>query len=153
MDNKFHIFQRTLTFNEVLLCCCCPPKPANGCCCFNCFHATSLPNRYWISTKNLNSDSTCPSRSVYLNFKKLKSSYTRNWRYLLSIASLQWYFRFFWMFSVRNNLLHRELKTGGSCFISKKINLHHIVYITKFAKIDILLKLLIFTSLTKKRFR
>jgi len=57
------------------------------------------------------------------------------------------------MFSVRNNLLDWEFKTAVSvCFISEKINLHFLVYITKFAKIDILLKLFTFSSLTKKRF-
>ena len=91
-------------------------------------------------------------QSVHLNFKKPKKSYikklaTVSQHHLISNIS------FFLNVSVRNNLLHPELKAAVSVrFISTKINLRFFVCITKFAKTDILLKPLNFYKPDEKMF-
>lgn len=91
-------------------------------------------------------------QSVHLNFKKPKKSYikklaTVTQHHLISNIS------FFLNVSVRNNLLHPELKAAVSVrFISTKINLRFFVCITKFAKTDILLKPLNFYKPDEKMF-
>lgn len=81
-------------------------------------------------------------------FKNMESSFAR--RCLPLRLSLQRNFHLILLFSVRNNLLHWELKTGVSvCGILKKINSLISRRIVCIAKIEILLKLLAFIKRTK----